>query len=173
MKRKYDFSTPRLSVTDWHAAVFSDGSDINLAGIVQRILTPTATRELPLDWQGLYSVGRAEKWIADRDNESTVLLVTDRETGAAIGILILSEGDNAGVRIGYVLAEHSWGKGLASELLRGLIDRSRHIGVKALIGGVTRANLPSRRVLEKNGFVCDQTETGGSEVVYQRVITAN
>lgn len=171
MKKGYDFSTRRLSVTNWHAAIVSDGSNNDLAEIVQRILTPAVTKDLPLDWQGLYSVERAEQWIAD--SESTVMLVADRELGAPIGLLILSDGDDASVRVGYVLAEYSWGKGLASELVRGLIDRSRHIGINSLVGGVSRENLPSRRVLEKNGFTCGQTETGDSELVYQRLITAN
>lgn len=173
MKREYNFSTRRLVVVDWHASFIRAGSDSRLAEVVQRILTPAVTKNLPRDWQGLYSVERANQWIADRERESTMLLVTDRELGDPIGLLILSEGDDASVRIGYVLAEHSWGKGLAGELVHGLIDRSRHIGIKSLVGGVTRENLSSRRVLEKNGFVCDRTETDGSELIYQCLITPN
>ena len=63
------------------------------------------------------------------------------------------------LRIGYLIAEQDWGKGLATELLAGLVAWARsQPSVHSVTGGVDPANLASARVLTKNGF--DQVEDG-------------
>ena len=59
------------------------------------------------------------------------------------------------LRLGYMLAESSWGKGLASELVRGVVEWCENKDVASVTGGVERDNIASRRVLEKCGFVCE------------------
>ena len=62
------------------------------------------------------------------------------------------------------LAEAVWGGGVASELIRGFVGWCERNNVASIVGGVERGNVASRRVLEKNGFVCDPTEDdAGSE----------
>ncbi len=57
------------------------------------------------------------------------------------------------VRIGYVIAEASWGRGFATELLSGLIDWMRtEPSVRTLTGGVDLTNHASVRVMENSGF---------------------
>jgi ribosomal-protein-alanine N-acetyltransferase len=56
---------------------------------------------------------------------------------------------------GYVLARDAWGKGYATEALAAVIDVARRIGVIRLRAVCHPEHAPSRRVLEKCGFVLD------------------
>ena len=57
------------------------------------------------------------------------------------------------VRLGYLLSEETWGRGLGSELIKGLIDWCRNAeNVSSISGGVEIGNKASIRVLEKHGF---------------------
>ena len=56
------------------------------------------------------------------------------------------------VRLGYLIAESAWGKGLASELIGGFVEWCREQTIVSIEGGVGRENQASQRVLEKNGF---------------------
>ena len=95
------------------------------------MLTEPVTRTLPTAWQGNYTVSRAREWIKERDKEGTTLLVVERSTKEPIGLVILievdSENANDGieVRVGYLLAESAWGKGLATELVKGFVEWCR------------------------------------------------
>ena len=121
-------------------------------------MTEPVTRALPPGWQGPYDLERAAEWIAERDREGTTLLVTERSTRDAVGLLILFETeteDRAGIdiRIGYLLAESAWGKGFATELIAGFVEWCRlQGGIYSITGGVALDNPASIRVLEKNGF---------------------
>ncbi len=168
------FETDRLRVEPWHRAATPDGRPVDLAAAVADLLTEAVTRDLPPEWRGPYTRARAEAWIAERDAESPTLLVTEQSTGAPAGLVILfptpladradgsdpdraPAGPTAEVRLGYLLAESGWGRGLATELVGGLIRWCRdrpHIG--ALVGGVAPTNTASRRVLERAGFTADQ-----------------
>jgi RimJ/RimL family protein N-acetyltransferase len=143
------FATERLVVEDWHRT----GAD-TLARFVEALLTPAVTRSLPPDWQGEYDFERATRWIEDRDTEGTTLLAS--EAGVPVGLVLLHEepvSDGVIVRLGYLLAEDAWGRGLGSELIAGLVRwcRARR-SLRALVGGVVVDNVASVRVLERNGF---------------------
>ncbi len=71
------------------------------------------------------------------------------------------------MRLGYLLAERAWGKGIASELIRGLVEWCRKSGIASIVGGVERNNIASRRVLEKNGFVCDASTKNSPEQMFE------
>jgi RimJ/RimL family protein N-acetyltransferase len=60
---------------------------------------------------------------------------------------------------GYVLAKDAWGMGYATEALTALIDVAARIGVTRLHALCHPDHRPSRRVLEKCGFVRDDTAT--------------
>jgi RimJ/RimL family protein N-acetyltransferase len=162
--KSYMFSTQRLLVGEWHSMISTDTAETELSQTVISILTPPVTRSLPTAWQGTYTLGRAREWIRERDQEGVTMLIKDRTANLSIGFLILSEGDNRDVRIGYLLAEHAWGKGLASELIQGFIVWCKEAGIRSIIGGVARDNEAPIRVLEKNGFVCEQAEENTSEI---------
>lgn len=149
------FETDRLGVGPWHEVAAR--LCIDLAGGVAKLLTARTTEALPKSWQGEHSVESARVWINDRDADSSMLLVTESDSNQPVGLLVLAETPIAGsgidLRIGYLLAEHAWGRGLATELVSGLIDWTRtRPRIHTLSGGVDPENRASVRVLEKCGF---------------------
>jgi len=149
------YVTDRLSVRPWHDV---SGPDVgSLASEVASILTPITTLALPVSWHGDFSEDRAREWIAERDAESPTLLVTERETGSVVGLLILADEphDDGGsdLRIGYVIGELYWGHGYGSEMVQGLVSWARsQRDVRTVSGAVDVTNVGSIRVLEKSGF---------------------
>ena len=64
---------------------------------------------------------------------------------------------------GYVLARDAWGKGYATEALAAVIDVARRAGVTVLSAVCHPDHGPSRRVLEKCGFIRDVPATRRTE----------
>ena len=153
----YSFETTRLLVKEWHS--FPDESRLsqNLTDIVKDILTPNVTESLPPAWQGHYTADRVRDWIKQRDAEGVTLLIVDKEFMNPLGLVILfdmTKGSNiAELRLGYLLAESAWGKGIGSEVIKGLVGFCQNQPVASITGGVAKDNLASKRVLEKSGFV--------------------
>lgn len=171
------FSTDRLVVGDWHD--LADRYGLDLVGIVRTVLTTTTTAALPPDWHGNFDRHRADQWVQAREAESPTLLVVDPEPGRAIGFLILFESPSrqepalVDVRLGYVLAEAAWGKGLASELVSGLVEWARSKGsIKSISGGVAKDNPASAQVLLNNGFAAVDYDGDGEsdEQTYELVL---
>ena len=153
------FETDRLLVREWHSITRDHWQEQDLASLVVSVMTESVTRSLPAPWQGEYTVDRALNWIAERDGEGPTLLIVERSTNQAVGLMILFESatedgtDGVDVRLGYLLAESAWGKGLASELIEGFVGWCRgEAAIRSLAGGVKPDNVASIRVLEKNGF---------------------
>jgi RimJ/RimL family protein N-acetyltransferase len=64
-----------------------------------------------------------------------------------------------------LLAEKHWGKGLASEFLRGFIQEAvRSKALEKLVGGVDRSNIASAKLLQKLGF--EARADDGSDVIF-------
>lgn len=165
------FETERLSAQRWDGA-----PEAALAQNVIGLLTPAVTRFLPPDWQGEYSDARARRWLADRVAEGAwIAPIIERSTGAAVGMMLVHpvECDDANgieLRIGYMLAESSWGRGLATEVLGGLVAWGRQQPqVVRLVGGVGAANTASRRVLERCGFVTDGADGDPADELFYRL----
>ncbi len=166
------FSTDRLIVKEWHSLSDDDWVAQDLADVVVNLLTDRVTQSLPEAWRGSYTSQRAQEWIQDRDDEGAVLLVVDRSSRESVGLVILFEADQeravgAELRLGYLLAESVWGKGLASEMIQGLVAWCRRSGVSSIVGGVARGNVSSRRVLEKSGFTCDAGTEEAAEQMFE------
>lgn len=169
------FETERLAAGEWHSPATIRSR--NLADTVIGLLSPAVTSTLPPHWQGGYDRARALEWIADRDGEGTVLVVTDRATDEVVGLVILGETPaghdpaSVEVRLGYLLAESAWGRGLATELVGGVVEWCRaQPTVASIAGGVEAGNAASERVLTKNGFTAlAQAEETGEQIYAQRV----
>ena len=153
------YETERLLVKDWHSISSADWQQQELAHVVAAILTEPVTRSLPASWQGSYTIDRARERIKERDQEGATLLVIDKLTHLAVGLMILFEMEAAevngdtDVRLGYLLSEGAWGKGIASELVHGFVSWCRgQTSISSIAGGVALDNPASKRVLEKNGF---------------------
>ena len=165
------FDTEHLIVREWHSKLVDSAGDLDLVKVVREMLSSAVTRSLPEDWQGDYTMARAKQWIEERDQEGVTLLVRDRLSCSPVGLVILHEsGDgprSGSVRLGYLIAESSWGRGMASELIGGFIDWSRENRISSIVAGVERDNVASRRVLEKNGFVHRQGSEDQSEQFFE------
>jgi RimJ/RimL family protein N-acetyltransferase len=162
------FETERLRAIPWRAR-----GEEALIEFLTAALSPVVTEQLPESWRVPPTAEEAPAWIAAREESGTLLLAVAKDDGQPLGIFMFfvqdSDGDPSEVRIGYVLAEQAWGKGYASELLRGftaLWDERRPKAM--LLAGVGKNNAASRRVLEKAGF----SEVGPQEedsLEYERV----
>jgi ribosomal-protein-alanine N-acetyltransferase len=152
------FETDRLVVDDWSRLLTVDTAEALRNTFVVSLMSDPVTRDLPPAWQGPYDTDRASSWFVERQSESTVLLIVDRSDGSPVGLLILSESGNSDrsldIRLGYMIDENAWGRGLATEVVAGFAEWCRADGnIRSVIGGVTDDNSASARVLQKNGFV--------------------
>lgn len=168
------FVTERLSVRSWRPVIENEGERQRLANCLVDLLTPRVLKNLPPTLQ-LDSDADISAWIDARNQESEVLLVGQRETGVLLGLLILAlepEPDELlTLHIGYLLGEAVWGKGVASELLNGLLSALQPEAPIRLVGGVGKDNPASARVLEKAGFVVDATRSAEDMDHYVRTVS--
>jgi ribosomal-protein-alanine N-acetyltransferase len=65
---------------------------------------------------------------------------------------------------GYVLATDAWGQGLATEVLRAMVEQARAAGLRRLSACVHPSNVASIRVLEKCGLA--RTGEGSPTAVF-------
>lgn len=163
-----EFTTPRLDVSEWHSPRHHQR---DLDATVASILTPAVTEPLPPSWHGRYPPDRARKWIDERDAEGPCLLVVERESREPVGLVILFESDVADgveVRLGYLLAEGAWGRGLASELVGGFVAWCREqSALGSIVAGVETTNPASAEVLLKNGFVATNSSPPHEAQLYE------
>ncbi|MFD5708809.1 GNAT family N-acetyltransferase [Streptomyces pharetrae] len=96
------------------------------------------------------------------------------EDGSVLGRFNLYDLENGTAELGYRVAQHVAGRGLATETVRELcrLAVTRH-GLRTLRAGTSRENVASQRVLIKAGFVlvdpADPADLGGeSGPWYQR-----
>jgi RimJ/RimL family protein N-acetyltransferase len=77
-----------------------------------------------------------------------------REGGALVGYVQATVRADGSATIAYVLGSPHWGRGLATEAVRGMIDAlAAHHGVHTLRAVLKRSNEPSLRLLQRLGFV--------------------
>lgn len=166
----WSYSTQRLLIREWRSSTTDEWNHQDLAIVVKSMLTKRVTRSLPPDWQGPYTLDRAQNWIGERDNEGITLLVVVKSSKTPVGLVILFEAAKGGygseLRLGYILTEWAWGQGFASELIDGFVQWCHNNEVASITGGVERDNIASRRVLEKCGFVCDPSTKEAAEQLF-------
>ncbi|WP_221394014.1 GNAT family N-acetyltransferase [Dyadobacter sp. NIV53] len=92
---------------------------------------------------------------ADQNREDMgFLAVTEKATGAFIGLAKIVPFENGMTEIGYALLPEFWNKGYASEITKRLIVYAKELGnISELIGVVDPGNHPSIHVLTKQDFV--------------------
>lgn len=168
------FTTNRLSVNSWGEMFISEEQQEELLHSVIHILSKKVTKHLPPDWQDLDDREKASIWINDRNEESDAFTIKLTDTNEIVGLLLLTEiGDQttlADLRLGFFLSEQFWGKGIASELISGLVEWCRQDGgVRSIAGGVEDENVASARVLEKNGFSISAAEIYDNVKIYELV----
>ncbi len=166
------FDTDRLIVRDWSAARADPVARRALADGLRAILTPPVLRHLPEPVQLAPDDPDLSAWMEARAAGASVGTIAERDStgGAArlIGLVFVmtrpepEKGTER--RIGYLLGEAAWGRGLATELVRGLAAALHREGIHLLRAGVAVQNPASMRVLQKAGFV-REVEGGAPDIV--------
>jgi RimJ/RimL family protein N-acetyltransferase len=151
------FDTDRLRVENWNAALRDRGTRSALITELSALLTPAVTQYLPEPMQIHEGPNEIEKWVSARTGESDVFCVRDARTQELLGLLVLGASPGAtgalNVRLGFLLAEKAWGKGIATELVKGLVGWcAKQASPVQLLGGVEVENAASAAVLIKAGF---------------------
>jgi len=100
-----------------------------------------------------YREEHAREWIAEsKDPRLPNLLITlPDEGGRIIGVCGLHE-DGGEIGVGYWIDPAHWGRGYATEALRGVLSLARVIGHRRLVGNHAADNPASACVLRKAGF---------------------
>jgi len=151
----FTYQTTRLSVDE----VFSDTQETEILASITELLTPKVVESLPPYFRNVNSISEAQEWLKKMVSESRLFMVKDTDTNTIIGFVFVFVGNNADAHIGYLLGESYWGKGYATELLKGLIDFIKHENkIMRLIAGVATNNIVSSKLLHKLGFLKSASE---------------
>lgn len=101
----------------------------------------------------------AKRWILQTCvliPQTQFAIVIDGEAVGGIGLEIRSDVFRRSAEIGYWLGEPFWGRGIATEALRGLTDYGfATFDLRRIDAGVFEWNRASVRVLEKAGYVLE------------------
>ncbi len=169
-----DFTTARLSVRDWRPALADPAARRALEAALAGLLTPPVLAPLPPALQLDPAPGAVAAWVQDRAAEAEVMTVAAADGGGLVGLLLLAADPDPApaadpaLHLGYLLAETAWGRGLATELLAGLVAALSGRGPLRLRAGVDRTNPASARVLVKAGFVALPELSAAGAAMFER-----
>jgi RimJ/RimL family protein N-acetyltransferase len=102
-----------------------------------------------------YRMRDAEAYLASpRDPVLPSFLIFERTEGEPqlVGSCGLGRRPSGAVELGYWISRSHWGRGLATEACRALVDIARTLGLASLEGSHFTDNPASARVLDKLGF---------------------
>jgi len=144
------YQTPRLSVVE----AFSGAQETEILVATTGLLTAKVVESLPSYFRNINSISDARDWFKSMTLKSRLFMVMHTKTNAIIGFVFVSVENDVDAHIGYLLGDSYWGKGYATELLKGVISFLKHENkVKQLIAGVAINNIASCKLLDKIGFV--------------------
>jgi RimJ/RimL family protein N-acetyltransferase len=117
--------------------------------VVRFMLFPHFTRE-----RAERFVARMREPPADGQPPQVVFAITERTTGAVIGLCgLVLRPETEEAELWYLLEPSSWGRGLVTEAAGALVDHGfRDLGLHRVWASCLPANPASARVLEKLGF---------------------
>ncbi|MFI2027221.1 GNAT family N-acetyltransferase [Streptomyces buecherae] len=143
--------TERLTLRRFTAADVENLVALDSDPRVMRFLTGEPTPRAVIENEVLpkilldYRLGPAGRWAA-----------VERATGSFLGWLSLqppADGSVTDVELGYRLKASAWGRGLATEGARALIDKGfTELGVQRVWAETMAVNTASRRVMQKAGL---------------------
>jgi ribosomal-protein-alanine N-acetyltransferase len=106
-----------------------------------------------------YTESNAKEWlefVRKQDLVTTFCVEVDGHVAGSIGLVLKDDVYRKTVEIGYFIGEEFWGKGVATEAVRLLIDYiQKQFDVVRIYAEVFDYNKASMKVLEKNGFHCE------------------
>lgn len=166
------FKTRRLYVYNLRC-VTSTGDGDDLYRDIVRILTPNATRFAPDDWRPIVNRQDAIAWLDHRLAESPVFVVKEIMSTDVVGFVFLYPislpSGLTELRLGYILGEAYWSRGLGTELMEGIIGWARqNTGIAKISCGVARDNAASIKMLERNKFYLASHHS--NTLFYERLI---
>lgn len=150
--RIQNFTTSRLSITSWQSILLGPQQRVTLEQDLALILTPNVLAPLPEPLRLPRGESQIAEWVQAREAESDVYSVTDLGTGVLLGLLILAHDGAHSVHLGYMLADAAWGRGYATEVIRGLSETTPAGQGITYVAGVDVTNPASSGVLLKTGF---------------------
>ena len=112
---------------------------------------------------GRFIADRGDDYFSDFDERHRSLLghqdagtdhfhVLVEPDGSVVGRVNLFEVANGSAELGYRIAEHAAGRGLATRAVRRTVALAASYGLTSLRAGTNTANIASQRVLDKAGF---------------------
>jgi RimJ/RimL family protein N-acetyltransferase len=103
-----------------------------------------------------YTVMDALQWVEHCSKEiphQNLAIVYNNIVAGTIGCTLQKDVARKNVELGYFIDEQFWGKGIATEAVRLMIDYiQQHFDVMRIFAEVFEHNKASMKVLEKNGF---------------------
>ena len=113
-----------------------------------------------------YTEADADWWlgmVAENDGKEGVwrAIVVDGQIVGSISVESLADENYAVGAIGYMILTPFWSRGIGTEAVRQICGIAfRELALERIIGEVFPENLASARVLEKNGFLMEETRAG-------------
>ena len=168
------FSTARVMINPWSVLEEAEFSKQKVLEEVSNILSPNVVKDLLDSWQNLYSIEEIAEWLEQQNQGCFFYGIQYRDSNELIGLLFLyaenedMDKSTLDLRLGYLLKESEWGKGLASEIIKALVlwSKERNV-IGSISGGVEKGNLGSIKVLEKNGFIKSNQEMPSGVLLYE------
>jgi len=113
-----------------------------------------------------YTVTDAQHWISHCKEQDPVLnfaIIYNRQVAGSIGCVPKTDVYRKSMEIGYFIAEHFWGKGIATEAVRTLLEYMQNrFDVIRIYAEVFAHNKASMKVLQKNGFYLESIRRKGA-----------
>ena len=104
-----------------------------------------------------YTEADADAWlnlVVDQDRPTSFAIATESEAIGGIGMTLKDDVRRRTAEIGYWLAEPFWGRGIATDAVRAVVDYAfANFDLTRVEAYVFEWNLASCRVLQKAGFV--------------------
>lgn len=108
------------------------------------------------DFPHPYTLKNTREWIKKSPKRKGCFAIDiDGEIAGFIDYAPKKSHNNKVAVMGYRLAEHHWGKGIITKAIKQVVAHAFKHGVKRIEARVYPWNPASKKVLEKNGFVCE------------------
>ena len=113
-----------------------------------------------------YTKKDAQEWLelAKKERTATTFCIeADGQLAGSIGVILKDDVYRKTAEIGYFVGEEYWGKGIATEALKQMLDYiQKQFDVVRIYAEVFEYNKASMKVLEKNGFYLESIRKKGA-----------
>ena len=113
-----------------------------------------------------YTEADADWWlgtVAENDGKEGVwrAIVVEGQIVGSISVERMADEQHSAGSIGYMILTPFWSQGIGTEAVRQICEIAfRELALERIIGEVFPENVASARVLEKNGFLLEETRAG-------------